>query len=182
MLVDRDNATARTYNFNCTTRRWQPRQQRQQQLQQQLTLRIPVRSRGPKADKVKDGTCRCRRCWSWSCLLLLLKPRPSVAVLLLAVVGWQQRHCGQLGRNGRRLAAVAASDKVYTVGGVTQLFFTKRFEAIARVTPYFTNEQSLRDMLGAACLVVLRCGFMSRNSYKSTQSLRRQGNRGHSRE
>ena len=84
-----------------------------------------------------------------------------MAVLLLAVVGWQQRHCGQLGSNGRRLAAVAASDQGYTVGGDTHLFFTNRFEAVARVTPYLTHEQSLRDILGAACLIVLRCGFMS---------------------
>ena len=36
---------------------------------------------------------------------LFLRPL-LIAVLLLAVVGWQRRHCGQLYRYGRRMAAV----------------------------------------------------------------------------
>ena len=59
---------------------------------------------GAKIENCSNESCCCR-CWCWCCLFSLLKLMLPLAVLLLAVVGQQRRHCGELLRR-RCLAAV----------------------------------------------------------------------------
>ena len=74
---------------------------------------VPRSKTGPGEGPKKHGfeICCCFRCqcccWRWCCLFLLLKLMLQLAVLLLAVAGWQLRLCGYLCRRGRCLAAVA---------------------------------------------------------------------------